>query len=139
VVATPVPPLPSGNDPSQLEAARNLGWNWGGFLLPYLWLIGHGRLSTGLLLILTTTVPFVCLLHFLIYPVTAIYLGLNGYEVSWRYRTAHSIEQLRDGEREWIIWGVVCILLILLGTLFFVVYLKAFVSQAWQEMETMGW
>ena len=132
-------PLPSGNDPLRVEEVKNLGWNWGGFLLPYLWLTGHGRLTTGLLLMLSTAIPFVFFLHFIIYPATAVYLGLNGFENSWRFKPYHSVQQLRESEREWAIWGVVCTVVLLLGVVFFMVYLRAVVEEVWREMDTLGW
>ncbi len=98
--------LPSGNDPTHLVEARSLGWNWGGFLLPYWWLIGHGQPGVGFLLLLSVYIPFVGLFHFLLYPLTGIYLGLNGYELAWKHSPYHSVEQLRDRERAWSWWGL---------------------------------
>jgi hypothetical protein len=110
-------PLPSGNAPQLLEEAKRLGWNWGGFLIPYVWLIGHGRLTLGFLLILSACVPFLGLAHLVFYPAAALYLGLNGYELAWREQPYHSIGQLEERERGWRLWGAA------LFTVFFVLLL----------------
>ena len=131
--------LPSGNDSHLLSEARGLGWNWGGFLLPYLWLIGHGRVTPALVLWISMSVPFLGLIHFFLYPATAIYLGLNGYEVSWRYRGYHSMAGLQESEREWMIWGVVLNLLAIFSVFIWLVYFRTMLTGMWEGMETMGW
>lgn len=103
--------LPSGNDPACLAEARGLGWNWGGFLLPYWWLVGHGQLGPGLLLMVSVSIPFVSMIHLLLYPLAGIYLGLNGYEMAWKHSPYHSVDQLRDRERVWGWWGVAGVIL----------------------------
>ncbi len=110
-------PLPSRNDPADLVPARALGWNWGGFLVPYFWLMGHGRVTAGFLLQISMGVPLLNLLHVLLYPLVGIYLGLNGYQTAWRHQPYHSLEQLRDREREWTVWGFTVVVLALLGFL----------------------
>lgn len=132
------PGLPSGNDPATLDTVKRIGWNWGGFFIPYLWLLGHGRTTAGFLLLLTTAVPLLNVLHLILYPATAIYLGLQGYEISWRHRAYHSVEQLRDGEREWAWWGALVLLLVVGGVFLSLVYLRGAMDQVWREMDLMG-
>jgi hypothetical protein len=134
----PLLPLPSGNDPALLAGARDLGWNWGGFFMPYLWLIGHGRLSLAMLLWLSASLPFIGALHLIIYPVTAFYLGFNGYELAWRYQPYHSLEQLHATERSWTLWGVVFVVLLLLGTLLFFSYMGWILQEAGDLMDAYG-
>jgi hypothetical protein len=142
--AAPAPPpataigLPSGNDPAGLETARALGWNWGGFLLPYLWLVGHGRASFGILLVLSSFLPLVSAFHLLLYPAFAIYLGLNGYETAWRHAPYHSVEQLRDREREWMFWGFIAVIVFLVSVLLFAIYFGTFFMDAMRELEGMA-
>jgi hypothetical protein len=109
--------LPSGNDPERLTEARGLGWNWGGFLLPYWWLVGHGRPGVGFLLLVSVTIPFVSLIHLLLYPLACIYLGLNGYEMAWKHSPYHSVEQLREREVIWGWWGLAGVLLFMVFAL----------------------
>lgn len=118
--------LPSGNDPFLLDEARRLGWSWAAFLMPYPWLLGHGRLAWGMILILSTGIPVVGLLHLLLYPLAAVWLGRRGHELAWTYAPYHSLEQLREGEREWVLWGVVFKILLLLalaGSVLYVVWM----------------
>jgi hypothetical protein len=131
--------LPSGNDSRLLAEARGLGWNWGGFLLPYLWLIGHGRVTPALVLWISMGLPFLGFLHLFLYPATAIYLGLNGFEVSWRYRSYHSVAGLQESEREWMIWGVVLNLLVIFSVFISLVYFRTMFTGMWEGMESMGW
>ena len=131
--------LRSGNDPSLSEEAKKLGWNWGGFFLPYLWLIGHGRLTLGLLLILSMGIPFVVLFHLVLYPATGIYLGMNGFEQSWREQPYHSLEQLKSREREWAIWGAALLLIWFASGVFALAFFQAAVNQALHTMESWAW
>lgn len=110
----------------------------GAFLIPYLWLIGHGQVGGGMLLLISSALPGVSLLHLLIYPATGFYLGLNGYELAWQNRAYHSVEQLRQGERTWILWGVVFFVLALLGMLLMLVYFSAMMTEMMGLMEEMG-
>lgn len=116
-------PLPSGNDPAGLEDARALGWCWGGFLLPYFWLMGHGRLTWGMLLTLTALVPPLCFLHLAAYPAAAIYLGRHGYEIAWRYQPFRSVEDMVARQAEWVLWGWVFKAFLLATTVLLAVYL----------------
>ncbi len=134
----PVAALPSGNDPYQLQAARNLGWNWGGFLLPFLWLIGHGRLTLGLLLTLSGAIPLLNWLTLLAYPVAGIVLGLKGFEVAWRHQPYHSVEQLEEREREWAIWGFIGIVLLVVGASLFIAFLLPMYREMLGAMEGYG-
>ena len=74
-VFPPTLPLPSGNDPLSLDEAKRLGWNWGAFVLPYLWFLGHGRVAAGMLLLISSGVPVLNLLHIVVYPILAILSG----------------------------------------------------------------
>jgi hypothetical protein len=135
----PPPPLPSGNDPYRSDEAKRLGWNWGAFLLPYLWLIGHGRVTLGLLLALSWTIPLVGWLNFLAYPVIGIYLGLNGFELAWRHQPYHDVEQLATREREWAVWGFIGIILLLVGAAFFMAFVAPIYRDVLSSMEGYGW
>jgi len=122
--------LPSGNDPSLLNAARGLGWNWGGFLVPYLWLLGHGRVSLGMSLLLSTAIPFLGMLHVVLLPIASILLGLNGNEMAWRHAPYRSVADLVEREREWTRWGWVCAALFLAGLVLMLLYVLYFMEEA---------
>jgi hypothetical protein len=115
--------LPSGNDPAKLADVRQLGWCWGGFLMPYFWLLGHGRVTWGMLLTLTALVPPFSFLHLVAYPWAAVLLGRRGFEIAWTHTSYHSVADLREGEKEWVLWGWVFKAFLLASTIFFAVYM----------------
>ena len=141
----PLPPMaepalsafPSGNPPEALSQVRQLGWNWGGFFLPYFWLIGHGRLSLGIVLTVSAVIPFLSLIHLLVFPATALYLGYNGYELAWREQPYHSIGQLRERERTWTLWGAALSLVFFMMLLVSLLYLRFLGSQVDQFIEEL--
>jgi hypothetical protein len=95
--------------------------------------------SLGLALLVTGSIPFLSFLHLLVYPIAAIYLGLNGYELAWRHRAYHSVEQLRDTEREWTAWGVVWAALVVLGILLLVLYMGVVLEEISRGIEDLGY
>jgi len=131
----PPPPLPpSGNEPGRGEEIRNLGWNWAGFLLPCFWLLGHGRPGLGFLLLLSLAVPLLWPLHLLLLPTLALYLGLRGYEMAWRHQPYHSVDQLRERERAWVLWGLVWNILAAGGMLLVLSYGATMTGEILQEL-----
>ena len=70
-------------------------WNWGAFLLNWIWGIGNGT--------------FIALLMFV--PVANIVmlfvLGAKGSQWAWRNRRWQSVEHFRRVQRLWAIWGVI--------------------------------
>lgn len=141
----PLPPMaepalstfPSGNSPEALSQVRQLGWNWGGFFLPYFWLIGHGRLSLGIVLTVSAVIPFLSFIHLFVYPATALYLGYNGYELAWREQPYHSIGQLRERERTWTLWGAALSLVFFMMLLMSLLYLRFLGSQVDRFIEEL--
>jgi hypothetical protein len=71
------------------------GWNWGAFLLHWIWGIGNNTLIA-----LLVFVPLVGL-------VMPFVLGARGNEWAWRNRRWESTEAFRKTQRAWAIWGAV--------------------------------
>lgn len=115
--------------------AERLGWNWGGFLLPYFWLLGHGRVTAGFLLLLSMAIPMVGWVHLLLYPAAGIYLGLNGFRLAWRYQSYHGLEQLQEREREWAIWGFIAVVAVLIALAFVLAMLGPLMREVNQMMQ----
>lgn len=86
------PPLPSGNDPAALLTMPR--WNWGAFLMTWMWAWGH-RMWLTLVLSLFTPI------------VGNIVLGLSGSQLAWRFRSFAGIEEFRKVQRAWAKWGIV--------------------------------
>lgn len=93
---------------SQLPAELR-GWNWGAFLLTWIWGIGNNVWIA--LVALGGLVPYV---GWVISIVMAIVLGARGNEWAWQKKKWDSIEQFRKTQRNWMWWGVGMIVLQLL-------------------------
>jgi hypothetical protein len=70
-------------------------WNWGAFLLNWIWGIGNS--------------VFIALLAFipLVNIVIVIMLGLRGSRWAWRNRAWRDVEHFRSVQRKWAIAGVI--------------------------------
>ena len=71
-----------------------LGWNWGAFLIPWLW-----PLTNGVWIGMMVWMPCVGL-------VMAIALGMKGNEWAWKSRQWRSIEHFKAHQRGWAIAGL---------------------------------
>ena len=70
-------------------------WNWGAFLLNWIWGIGNNTFIA-----LLTFVPFVGL-------VMPFVLGAKGSRWAWRNGRWDSVDHFRRVQRQWAIWGAV--------------------------------
>jgi hypothetical protein len=70
-------------------------WNWGAFLLNWIWGVGNNTFIA-----LLTLVPFVGL-------IMPFVLGAKGSGWAWRNGRWDSIEHFKRVQRAWAIWGVV--------------------------------
>jgi serine/threonine protein kinase len=70
------------------------GWNWGAFLVPWIWL-WQNRVWSGLF----------CFLPIIGFPM-AITLGIKGNEWAWKSRHWRSIQQFKEYQRSWAIAGI---------------------------------
>ncbi|MEI6847479.1 MAG: cytochrome c oxidase assembly factor Coa1 family protein [Chlorobiaceae bacterium] len=71
-------------------------WNWGAFLLTWIWGIGNNT--------------FVALLVFLPPPVNIIMmfvLGAKGNSWTWQNKKWESIERFKTVQRKWVTWGLI--------------------------------
>jgi hypothetical protein len=84
----------SGQGGLAVFPAEIKGWNWGAFLLGWIWSIGNS-VWIGLLAL----IPY---LGFIM----NIILGVKGSEWAWRYRRWDSIEHFKRTQSTWMKWGV---------------------------------
>jgi len=86
------PPTPALD--AALESELNK-WNWGAFLLTWIWGVGHGVFRSFLTLV----------------PIYGIYewilLGRKGNRWAWETRSWDSIESFRNTQRKWAMWGII--------------------------------
>lgn len=97
----------------------NLKWNWGAFLLPFLWSVNH-KVKWGwgiLVLSLGSRVPGIGPIFAIVSVGVAIYLGLKGHTLGWQSRRFDGgLAQYFEVQRKWTTWGAaVLIVLFILG------------------------
>lgn len=84
----------SGRGPGAAVPAEIQRWNWGAFLLTWIWGIGNNTLIALLMF-----VPFVNL-------VLPFVLGAKGSAWAWRNKRWESIAAFRSSQRRWALWGL---------------------------------
>ena len=95
----PPPPLP---EEARIEVEL-VKWNWGAFLLTWVWGIFNGVMRSFMVLI-----PFYGLYEW-------VMLGKNGNRLAWETKRWQTIEEFHKSQRKWAIWGwVVAVILILI-------------------------
>jgi hypothetical protein len=82
---------------------RMMRWNWGGFCLPFLWMLNHGMIGWGICLFVVQWIPFVGMGAGLI---ASIALGASGNEIAWQRRRFSSLDEFRAVEKAWTTWGI---------------------------------
>lgn len=103
-VAAPAAPVTSNasgglNGPFPAELS---GWNWGAFLMSWIWAIGNS-VWIGLLALIGP-----------ISLIVAIILGLKGNEWAWQHRKFENVEQFKKVQKTWAIWGLVLFIISLI-------------------------
>jgi Pentapeptide repeats (8 copies) len=102
----------SSNSSGQGKASRVpphiKGWNWGAFLLPWLWFMPN-QVWGGIALWLLSLIPGWNIAFALIF---AIAFGRNGNEWAWKARPWDNVETFKKHQRGWAIagflaWGLV--------------------------------
>jgi hypothetical protein len=88
----------SGHGVAALVPAELDRWNWGAFLLNWVWGIGNNTFVALLMFVpvVNMVMPFV--------------LGAKGSAWAWRNKRWDSIDQFKRVQRLWAIWGVVFII-----------------------------
>lgn len=93
----------SGGGPRAIVPPEVDRWNWGAFLLTWIWGIGNSTFIAFLMFI-----PFANLVMWFV-------LGAKGSAWAWQNRRWNSIEDFKRTQRKWALWGaIVPVLFILL-------------------------
>jgi len=84
----------SGQGESAEVPVEILRWNWGAFLLNWIWGLGNNTFIALLMFVPLANIvmPFV--------------LGAKGSEWAWRNKRWESVEQFQAVQRKWARWGV---------------------------------
>lgn len=81
----------SGQGASAIVPDEIKGWNWGAFWLNWIWSIGNQ--------------VWIGLLSLVIGIIMAIILGVKGNEWAWQNRKWVSVEQFKETQKKWAMWG----------------------------------
>lgn len=102
----------SGHGPSAIVPAEVDRWNWGAFLLNWIWGIGNNTFISLLMF-----VPFAGFIMMFV-------LGIKGSAWAWRNKRWESVEQFKAVQRQWSKWGlIVCVAnAVLFGGLIFSIF-----------------
>ena len=91
-------------------------FNWGAFLLTWIWGLGNKSYIT-LLIILTiflAFIPFVNLVTGMVQLGLAIWFGIKGNEWAWKNKKFESIEAFHSYQKKWAIAGTILAVLSIL-------------------------
>lgn len=99
----------SGHGPAASIPPEIRGWNWGAFLLSWLWGLFNG-----------TYIALLCFVPFLNF-IMIVLLGLKGNEWAWRNKSWESVHEFKRKQRQWAIGGL-CFLLVSLATVAVVIF-----------------
>lgn len=93
------------------------GFNWGAFLLNWIWGCGNNTFITLVILVMA----FIPIVNFFSLFVT-IWFGIKGNEWAWQNKKWESVEDFHSVQRTWAKWGVILyIASIVLAILFMMV------------------
>jgi len=105
----------------EIENAKH-SWSWGGFLLNWIWAIGHDCWWPAIVMFSLIIVSFLSSIIFfplgIVFVVilslfnifTSIFLGIKGNSIAWENGCFNSIEHFRSKERKWTIAGVIVLI-----------------------------
>ncbi len=87
----------SGQGSAAIVPEEIKGWNWGAFLLGWVWSIGNS--------------VWIGLLTLIFGWIMAIILGVKGSEWAWQNRKWESVEQFKTVQKTWAKWGVIVLII----------------------------
>jgi hypothetical protein len=96
-----VVPYASGMGANSTVPPDIKGWNWGGFLLTWIWGIGNNVWIS--LIALCSIIPYVGWIASL---TMMIILGVRGNEWAWQHKKWDSVEHFKTTQRKWMLWGI---------------------------------
>lgn len=89
------------------------GWNWGAFLLGWIWAIGNKAWIGVFLGLFAWIINIVATqsdtewMGLLINVVTGVVLGLKGSKWTWQNKRWDSVEHFKRTQKKWCNWGIV--------------------------------
>ena len=95
-------------------------FNWGAFLLTWIWGLGNKTYITFLiwLTFVLAFIPFVNLVSGIAQLALAIWFGIKGNEWAWKNKQFASVEAFHEYQKKWAIAGTI---LVIVGILFVII------------------
>jgi hypothetical protein len=96
------------------------GWNWGAFLLGWLWATGNGVMTGFIIGTAGWVISWVPSPHnetnwifYSIELINCILMGVKGSEWSWKskYKKWNSVEHFKETQEKWRTWGFISVTL----------------------------
>lgn len=87
----------SGQGGASVVPSEIQGWNWGAAGLTWIW-----GLSNNVWISLLTFIPLINIFWWIV-------LGIKGNEWAWQAKEWDSVEQFKESQRKWGIWGIAII------------------------------
>jgi len=119
--------------PKEELPLNHRSFNWGAFLLTWIWGIGNKTYIAFLVFAvsLLSIIPYVGWLAQLGF---CIWLGIQGNELAWKNKEWNSLEEFEETQRKWAMWGgiIVGISFALLLLLIFVVIIAIAASGTYE-------
>jgi hypothetical protein len=92
-----------GSVPPEIAALK---WNWGAFVLTWLWCFNHRMIGWGVgILLASLLIGWIPGGVLLILPF-AIYFGVKGHQLGWQNRQFSGVSEFFSVESAWMKWGV---------------------------------
>ena len=111
----------SGNGQAAVLPEELKGYNWGAFLLSWIWGIGNKTYIT-LLSFLVAFIPFIGCLAAL---GMNIWFGFKGNEWAWQNKHFESIEHFKSNQKKWTIAGIIVTIVSIIVCIFFAMIIGA--------------
>ena len=103
---------------SNLPETLSGKFNWGAFLLTWIWGLGNKTYIT-LLIFVAGFLTIIPLVGVLIPLGTSIWFGIKGNEWAWQNKEWQSIEHFQDVQKKWTIAGLIVFVLGIISAMIF--------------------
>ena len=94
--------------------AKFNSFNWGAFLIGWIWCLFNGKIWLGILLFLMrffyndfNNIPHIVLAYFVFVLVIGINLGRKGNKIAWNHKEWKSVEAFEKAQKSWMIAGII--------------------------------
>ena len=74
------------------------GWNWGAFLLNWIWAWNNIGAVWGIAGLFSGVIPFGSMIF-------SVFMGIKGNDLAWENRHFNSIQEFKDVQGKWSAWG----------------------------------